>query len=501
MVKLFYPQSSSPLYAEIEGYLWGPYLHQPADPTDYIDLKVDDDYGHLSERHGIYGENDVSHQKVDGLIIYQPALQGTWPNSTGQLPEQIRGNPYYGSSPLLTDFEYGLAISGKCSIVATWYYQVDRRTWATALYKEDGWHKYQISLRSDQPGDAQTWTHQHYTNFRFLIRNNKPQMQYDVCSEYFDTPVRRSGIDLWNRTTHDVLCRFPEIMRKVPLVASQKDLLTGELSFVSDWVSPGQIRKLVAAECGRLSLDEFPLKPIHDGELSYEAAKKIQASNVNMLEFLRDIRKPWELIPKLRNMSLLKNVANNYLMVDYGILPTVDDLKSIVRAFTKRMPYLDKNGYATYSSYNIQSLVDSDCNYSLEQRAKIAVANDDDTLLALTKRLDDFGLYPRFEYMWDLIPYSFVIDWFLDVGQFLERIDTRLQLLRLNIRYTTLSHRKSASISLDSTAGPISGTLSLVQYHRWVTDHCPAPPLSLQLSSDPLSHFIDGGALIIQRHN
>lgn len=245
--------------------------------------------------------------------------------------------------------------------------------------------------------------------------------------------------------------------------------------------------------------DDFPLEDCAYGDLAMTASENVIRNDTNMLEFLRDLRHPKELIPRLRNLRNLKGIANTYLGVHYGVLPTIGDLKSIVGAFRKISPYLDRNGFSTYSAGHIASLEDGSMTYQLEQHLKLALGDEDDGFRALLQRLESMGTLPTFENLWDLVPYSFVIDWFSDVGDFLERIDTRLRLARLNIKYVTSSRKQTFSgpIPLDESI-PYKGTIDLVRYHRWVEGHCPAPPLAPP-PSQGFNHWVEATALLVQR--
>jgi len=226
----------------------------------------------------------------------------------------------------------------------------------------------------------------------------------------------------------------------------------------------------------------------------------VNANSVNMIAFLRDLRKPQELIPKLRKLKKLRTTAGNYLSYKYGILPTIDDLKSIVAAVLKLKPYLDKNGFKTYGAGFTDSYTSSSITTKLEQHIKIAISDEDSAFDAIASKLDSMGFLPTLENVWDLIPYSFVLDWFVDVGDFLHRVDSRLRLVRLNIRYATMSRKETTSYKLIAGPNlPFAGPIDLVRYQRWVTDHCPVPPLSVSTPFSVSDHWLEAGALILSR--
>jgi hypothetical protein len=240
------------------------------------------------------------------------------------------------------------------------------------------------------------------------------------------------------------------------------------------------------------------------GDLAMKAVNKVNANSVNMIAFFRDLRDPAAMIPKLRNLSKLKTLADNYLVLKYGILPTIDDLQSIFEAFKRVKPHVDRNGFSVYRATESRTLTSDGIRLDVDQRIKVAIEDEDDEFQMLIQRLDSMGFYPTFQNVWDLIPYSFVLDWFVDVGGFLERVDTRLRIARLNIRYATMSRKDTGMLAIapaHSTTNPTfyTGSIQAVHYQRWVSDQCPQPPAFAQSETDPLSHWIEGAALIAQR--
>lgn len=236
------------------------------------------------------------------------------------------------------------------------------------------------------------------------------------------------------------------------------------------------------------------------GDLVMDASQQVNATGINTLAFLRDIRRPWELIPKLKNLRSLKVMADNYLTVRYGILPTISDLRSIFGAFKKVIPNRDRFGDENfYASHRVSEVIDK-ITIEVEQHVKLSVGKEDNAFDALFTGLERVGLFPNLENIWDLIPYTFVIDWFVNVGEFLERVDTHQRLLRFNVSLVTMSRKQTVTATVTPTREePIHGTLSLVRYHRWVTIKPPAPPLSLQPSHQGANHWLDASALIVQR--
>jgi hypothetical protein len=246
----------------------------------------------------------------------------------------------------------------------------------------------------------------------------------------------------------------------------------------------------------------YPIEEKPYGDLAMEATKQVNASSVNMLEFISDLKHPKKLVPKLRNLRNLKfkDLSDAYLSVKYGVLPTIDDLSTIWAAMHRVKPYIDKNGFSTYSAGFSASKDVDEVSYSLEQHLKVAISDEDNGFDAILSMLDTIGFLPTGENLYDLIPFSFVLDWFVDVGSFLERVDTHERISRLNIRYATMSRKTVASTYVHADVdAPFYGSLEQVQYHRWTTDHCPVPASFAAWSFQGFNHWLEAGALILSR--
>lgn len=128
---------------------------------------------------------------------------------------------------------------------------------------------------------------------------------------------------------------------------------------------------------------------------------------------------------------------------------------------------------------------------------------NDPAIQELMQSLYEWDLYPSLGNAWDFVPYSFVVDWFVDVGGLLEDIDTNLQMYQ----YHLLSAVKSRKVTCSSTPSklilsdvPLCGNIRVSEYHRWIDQQFDPMPLSLEC--DPtkwIGHIVEGAELFIQR--
>lgn len=500
MITLGLPATDGGWYASVFNVLVGPLSPTSLEP-EVIPFTPNNDA--LLQDTGIYGEKGVRHYKEEGHVSFVPHFRSMRDAPDANFPLQKLIDVFYASSPTaksvitlpygdLSTSEYGYAEIG--SSFDHYYFEGivphAYRVWNILAMKSD---PRRVML-----------SHVEVKNLR--IENDR--IAYAYRSVTYTLPSLTTSIygpnveDSWAKP------RSAEAFRKVIARGTPYDLNSAFWNATATpyilkntGVSPSTMKSdILMRLVDEWTKDSTPLEFIHYGDLAMQATAKVNANDVNMFAFLRDLRKPWELVPKLRNLRNLKTWADNFLTVEYGILPTIDDIKSIVTALRGVKPYLDRNGFKVVTAKYVNSKTVSNTTYSLEQRIKVAVDNEDAGLLALANKLDSMGFLLTLENVWDLIPYSFVIDWFLDIGSLLERADANLRILRLGVRYATFSWKRTATVKLQPTPNfPYSGTISTVQYHRWVTDHCPEPPLSLPEVPSDFNHWLEATALLVQR--
>lgn len=235
-------------------------------------------------------------------------------------------------------------------------------------------------------------------------------------------------------------------------------------------------------------------------ELVTPAIDTLDRNSVNMFEFFQGLKNPKDLIPKLKNLSKLKTHASNYLAVEYGVLPTIDDLHSILDAINSdRKPYFDRSNYRILTAGHSVSASGTHASVVSTNRIKIAVNSSDPYISKAFEGMRTIGGFPSVDNLWDLVPYSFVIDWFVDIGGFLERVDTSYRTATLGIQYCTMSNTKDVSYKLPYSASSmgISGTISRRYYSRHVQPDVPEQPLNFEVSNELPNHWLEAGALIV----
>jgi hypothetical protein len=494
VISLSLPSSSEKFMFVLAGFLMGPLATQP---TQGENITLQSSLNSLTQGSEYYHEKDVEHTKVTGTVSYNPALADVVSTPSSSLPAQIsyKCKTYTGTNTSITAY-YGLA-SDRIVVEEIGYYH-----YLIGVDLSDRYNPilYTVAAQNISATSANSIT---LTRSRYKFQSMSNTL---VSFKRYDDQVRTSWpakfLSSWSDLTYD---RIKSLWVNAGGDTLNSTFGTPEAATPYTGLTPPSfsvqslskyIDSLVTSD---LAKSASPSEEDY-GVLAMEASEKVNANHTNMIAFLRDLRKPQEMIPKLKKLLDLKGHAGNYLAVNYGILPTISDLQEIIGAFKSVQPYIDGNGFKTYNAFRTSSSASGDYSSSVEQRIKIAIDEEDSDLSRLAAKVDSMGFALTLENVWDLIPYSFVIDWFIDIGGFLERADSRMRLMRLNIRYATMSRKLTRSKKLSaSQLYPISGTINMVQYSRWTTSHCPEPPLFFRNTNSVSNHWLESSALILQR--
>lgn len=206
-----------------------------------------------------------------------------------------------------------------------------------------------------------------------------------------------------------------------------------------------------------------------------------------------------------------KQFADNWLEFTFGWVPAVKDIFSACKAFVRDIPAGRATGKATAtwsetfgyyppnpngppgrsggkSSYTERILV----------AAKVYVTNSD---LWLANQL---GLLNPASVAWDAVPFSFVVDWFFDIGSFLESLTC---MVGLEIRdgfqtRSTLCSRQywSLDVAYEPPWKPIFRQHSGVGYIQRRTLGVPAYPApSLRAPSLSVGRAVTAISLLVQQ--
>jgi hypothetical protein len=161
-----------------------------------------------------------------------------------------------------------------------------------------------------------------------------------------------------------------------------------------------------------------------------------------------------------REIEIPKSLTDLWLGYRYQYSTTKMDVKEAI-AFVKRNKSL--GDYSKLKCYG-QSSIDY-LGTTVTCRAVATVSPKTlDTVRKIWRSLYTYGLTPSFYVVWDMIPYSFIVDWFLPIGNILAVWDTERE-------FKEMYRIKDLQYSLTYTVPSRYGTIRC--YSRWLAG---APP-------------------------
>lgn len=112
-----------------------------------------------------------------------------------------------------------------------------------------------------------------------------------------------------------------------------------------------------------------------------------------------------------------------------------------------------------------------------------------------------FGVYPRLTDLWDILPYSFVVDWLVDFQGFFDDVATYQEVRDyFPVDHVIYSEKWVRSIAADRLVPyQASGSVEYSFYHRWITEELPLPPVSLGWGPGLTTKWVQTSALVVQR--
>lgn len=248
------------------------------------------------------------------------------------------------------------------------------------------------------------------------------------------------------------------------------------------------------------------------GELAAEAYQDLDYVDNNGIQYLKEATEIREsavsYADTLRKVALksgkkrAKALAAAYLGVHYGWKLTLMDTADYVKELRKNSLKDEIHRCASFARKTVDDWTVT-ARYNVFYKAKdVGDSSETKQINAFLKRVD---FLPTLENMWDSVPYSFVLDWFTNIGNNLTSIGN-LNILRAY--YTTLgaiqSVRAVRKIPIARLLGEqvyYSGEAQYIIYERRISK-LPDPPAfqpKSQHSASSLNHAVEGVALVVSK--
>lgn len=252
----------------------------------------------------------------------------------------------------------------------------------------------------------------------------------------------------------------------------------------------------VSQDCINNELQEDDLKT-YLGDSTSSAADAAKAFQGNLIAYVKDIQTLKSTISSafdiLHGRVSIKKLANAWLSSRYGLKLTIQDTMELLKGIQH-----------TYKKLSDGKLVSTCRGGTLSDTStyhcKLYYRPDlEDNLQKVLATAVEWDLYPNLENIWDLIPYSFVVDWFVRVGDVLNAVDNMAYLDQVHVIATCYSVKKTWKADKIAHTVGLCGDVSYSRYMRL----CPSEPYQYvpHFSGNVPSakNIVDGTALIIQR--
>lgn len=291
-----------------------------------------------------------------------------------------------------------------------------------------------------------------------------------------------SGKVVIQDTTSTAAVTYPILFTSPPVVFTS-DSKRNALYAVSSSVSAG-LSRLVEPE------DIF-------GSLCKEAVQSIRYVSSNNLENASDFRTPQNIVPPLHLLRKIKRgdvkaISEFYLWYKYSFLPTCSDLPELINAASIRKKRYTGNFYR--SGIRTRSYVNMGLSQSCVSRASVCFQVD--PAWSAKMAMQSWGVDLSISNVWDLVPFSFVFDWFTSTGDCLSNFDYEFDVFSNTYDFDYINCSNKVTAAVPPIYG-LGGGATLSLYRRFPLR---SVPFSYERQSSTVSsHILELGALIVTK--
>lgn len=241
------------------------------------------------------------------------------------------------------------------------------------------------------------------------------------------------------------------------------------------------------------------------GDLVRRCANDAQVIQTNSLELVRDLRRLSDELRSLyglvRGKKTIKTLSDAYLSYKYGLRLTGQDINLIISTANRELS-AEYREISRSRSAEERFFSDSQGNEEplhAKYVYKVSYRPYDNDWRRFCQLWMDSGLFPSLQNLWDLVPLSFVVDWFVPVNKYLNSTDAQTYWSVHSVLGCTYSQKLTVSDSLWmflSRGYNLVGSLSFVDYTR-TTSETLHKPLFFDPSPRYFKNYAELTALIV----
>lgn len=217
------------------------------------------------------------------------------------------------------------------------------------------------------------------------------------------------------------------------------------ISYPCNRYSPDDSQLAAAARKLVLCMPRYSIPADLEKQLYAECVEGQNCFTSNGIAYAQDIGKVGDSIRSLlalvENPTSPKAWASTWLSMRFSDRLTYQDSKELLGAIRGQlgrlmvnMSYKETHGATSFAfSPQYSHLIQS---YSIQSRARLRCDNESySSLMSAVKKLMEWDVWPSLENTWDMIPLSFVVDWFTNISTILNNVDRLVYEQYLRVRF------------------------------------------------------------------
>lgn len=314
------------------------------------------------------------------------------------------------------------------------------------------------------------------------------------------TPNQCMGYSI-NPTSDPLGCLARITNVNLPLPSFKKDLSYG----AGNPDIGACVRELKTFLRGWYEVSPFRAEPtnLEWADLADSAEDGCRFCDITSMQYVTDVirlAKSVRSVLKGDFSSLPKTWSDLWLSGRYGIRLTVSDTQALFKG-VRKATNPSKGSTSHAMSHQVFDPPFPGSTYSRSSFYKLYYNYKTDPALVAIRTMMDWDLWPTWQNIWDIIPYSFVADWFVDVEGFLKVEDNNIYEEYINVEsvlytYKDILEYPASRFSL-STCKCVDARVTF--YHRRHQPFLHYAPLRVQRGHLSTVNVVDGVTLLIQK--
>lgn len=245
------------------------------------------------------------------------------------------------------------------------------------------------------------------------------------------------------------------------------------------------------------------------GKLGDTAADNTLNVAINCIAGAMDLRKMFgtliQLVKTLSNASNISSWADLWLSLRFGDRLTISDSIDLLKATARSYGPVGSHDFYVSKAMSYQSCSPGTSLFPtgvVRRNLKLYYqpAFPSSVLAGLITRAMQWDVWPSMANMWDIIPLSFVVDWFVDVESFLESIDRNIYKQYLSVLSVLLTTKTTFDLGTYVDVDYLH-ECTLTLYHRQHLRKLPASPFRIDTGHLSSINIVDGISLLVQANS